>query len=549
MTIRAKHIHYTGPLTRIAQATIRLIPTRQEFKALCDCFKPPRNCRSCLCVWWRTLSLDCRRFLSNLMIGFFVVGLLAIFHNAPVLKQSEDAAMDWGIQMRKGEIPIRSRIPLGWIDIDDKTYLKISEPLYLPRDKLAKLIDFALRSKPRIVVMDVEFAQRNLKTEVDQPIIDELSEYAEKCKDKPLLSSEECPPVLLLASLRSSFEHYMPEQRCSKPDAIAIAVPPKFQYLSIQRCSRLDKLVADSPHLFWASPLFEKDIDQLIRRWRMLEVVVRESDGRMAVLPSIQLLVSALLDEKEVAWNKMKMGFSDNTLEKCAYPDGRTSKKDSLDHQEALVRCSIYLWKSYYSTAEAEEEYLSSGRVEQRIHYTIPWQADAPNDSASTIPMVTIKGKERLLLSRIPAYSVLSNTKVKPEEADLRGRVVFIGGSFGDSRDIHATPLGQMPGVLILINALHSLLEHEVSHEIGPLYKLVIEIVLITMLSIAYSLLDSFWSQVVTFLAVYVIWGGLSIYLFNFGLWLDFAIPLAAIQFYDLSLDLKESLMARHHKT
>lgn len=42
----------------------------------------------------------------------------------------------------------------------------------------------------------------------------------------------------------------------------------------------------------------------------------------------------------------------------------------------------------------------------------------------------------------------------------LAGRVVGIGASFAESRDRHLTPLGEIPGALVLINAMQSLYRH-----------------------------------------------------------------------------------------
>jgi len=37
---------------------------------------------------------------------------------------------------------------------------------------------------------------------------------------------------------------------------------------------------------------------------------------------------------------------------------------------------------------------------------------------------------------------------------------MVIGASFAESRDRHLTPLGEMPGTLVLINAIQSLYQH-----------------------------------------------------------------------------------------
>jgi hypothetical protein len=46
----------------------------------------------------------------------------------------------------------------------------------------------------------------------------------------------------------------------------------------------------------------------------------------------------------------------------------------------------------------------------------------------------------------------------------VRGRVVVIGASFEDSRDLHETPVGTLPGALVMLDAIKSL------NQFGPLH-------------------------------------------------------------------------------
>ena len=130
-------------LRHIVSKVRQIIPTLQEFRDLGECFKHPRE----ISQWWSRLSRDRRRFFLNLIIGLVILFLLQIFHNAPVLRESEDAAMDWVMRMRKCTVSNEPTFPFGWIDIDDETYRDWKEPLYMPREKLAKLIEFAVEER------------------------------------------------------------------------------------------------------------------------------------------------------------------------------------------------------------------------------------------------------------------------------------------------------------------------------------------------------------------------------------------------------------------
>jgi hypothetical protein len=153
------------------------------------------------------------------------------------------------------------------------------------------------------------------------------------------------------------------------------------------------------------------------------------------------------------------------TLQSCLDSMVLKGYKTTVERSDSDDECPVVLWDAFAQQDNKEhsrkELSLSWDRVGRRILYTIPWQGEAPGASGGTIPVVkTLKKKERLLVSRVSALSALSASDREGQHgsADFQGRVVFIGGSFRDSRDIHASPLGAMPGVLVLMNALHSLL-------------------------------------------------------------------------------------------
>lgn len=490
-------------LRHIVSKVRQIIPTLQEFRDLGECFKHPRK----IIQWWSRLSTDRRHFFLNLMIGLGILFLLQIFHNAPVLRQSEDIAMDWVMRMRKCTVFNEPTIPFGWIDIDDETYRDWKEPLYVPREKLADLIRFALESEPKMIVVDVDLAQRSGDGTLEKPIEDVLKDWYEgECRGKPLFSGR-CPPLILVASLR-----------------------PYKKGLLEKRPSKLDGLVNESEHIFWASPLFDQDWDQVIRRWRIWEPVwLNKVDDRPTAMPSIQLLAATLLTSCKKEMNDLQ-----NCLDSLVLKGYNTMAGQPVSNDEKP--CTVTLWKQeeMESIRESQTLSLSWDRLGRRILYSIPWQAEG--SSGMTIPTVrTTEDQKRLLLTRISALKVRNKQRLP----DLQGRVVFIGGSFRDSRDIYPSPLGEMPGVLILINSLNSLLQQK-AH--GPHFSIIIilEIFLIVLLTIAFSVWDSFWGMIVANLTIIVFLVPVSVWLFGYGLWLDFALPLAAIQIHQLAADYNE---------
>jgi CHASE2 domain-containing sensor protein len=122
----------------------------------------------------------------------------------------------------------------------------------------------------------------------------------------------------------------------------------------------------------------------------------------------------------------------------------------------------------------------------------------------------------------------------------LKDQVVVIGASFKESRDIYATPIGQMPGAMVIVNAINSLYEH------GPIKKpelywiIPIEIVLIAIMSVAFAWFDSFLAMLISSITVIMIMLPLSFYLFKYGVWLNFVIPLFIVDLYEIYTSFEE---------
>ena len=105
-------------------------------------------------------------------------------------------------------------------------------------------------------------------------------------------------------------------------------------------------------------------------------------------------------------------------------------------------------------------------RKEFRIVYTLPWNhTDAPPIFEDGAP----------LLTRVSAKLFEDESTRVPSE--WTNRIVIIGGSFAAAQDIHQTPIGPMPGAMIIANAIHSLQGFDVVSEAGPLHKFAIAVI------------------------------------------------------------------------
>jgi CHASE2 domain-containing sensor protein len=124
----------------------------------------------------------------------------------------------------------------------------------------------------------------------------------------------------------------------------------------------------------------------------------------------------------------------------------------------------------------------------------------------------------------ISALDLLAETKPV-----LRDHIVFIGQTFAENRDMHVTPLGVMPGAVVLMNAVDSMVRHRVVEKPHPALVWSLTAVLLVLVA---GFNAKFSVNVAGALCTAVLICALlplSYWLFKYGVWLDFALPLLAV--------------------
>jgi hypothetical protein len=241
----------------------------------------------------------------------------------------------------------------------------------------------------------------------------------------------------------------------------------------------------------WAQPLFRATLwDGVIRHWHLVKFGCL--NGRLVLVPATQLIAAALLSAGDVSSINQFADLNTVRMENCNRSD---NAGNAITFGDAGSRSEIF-------SPEAE--------LGQRLIYTIPWKSPAPD--LITVPAQLITESPHNL-----AGDLITN------------RVVIIGASFADSRDIHRTPIGEMPGALIIANAIKSLTHYGQVRPPPALSHWVEKLFLILVAAWAFSRLTSL---IAVFVAGAIIIGALvpiSFYFFKYGLWVDFAVPLFAM--------------------
>ena len=433
--------------------------------------------------------------MRGIMVGIAIALITNVFHEADVFRKAEDAGFDWMIQMYRG-VPRLAKTyahPVTFLDIDERSYRHWGEPLSIPRDKIIKLIRYAVDGRASVIIVDVELSRPSGEHD------NELREYLKNVSEKIPTP----PDILLARGLRfpSEVDHGLMEQR------------PSF----------LDDVVAENTYLHWAAPLYELEDDAVIRRWRLWEATCFDSvsSGKRTVvgLPSFQLLAASLLKDNNAA-SILKTAFLLDSPDSCNKP----AKQKIRDSDSALT-----LGGFRFS--------LENSDIGRRILYSIPrrlrdgemyptifWQGD------SSYPSFSVK----------PAVVVTDGAIHSPP--DLTGHVVIIGASYADSRDTYATPLGAMPGSMIVANSFLSLFQNGEVHQLAWWWRLFFEALIISTAAYIFARLKGFIAKLTASIATLLVLLPASFYLFKSGVWLDFAIPLAAVEFHAMFGDIEDKL-------
>lgn len=466
----------------------------------------------------------CHHLTVDLSIGMTIALIMLYFHYQPFLLNMEDQGMDWVMKVRQKQIPSpgEKKIPAFIaLDIDDKTQEKWGEPLFTPRNRLKDLIEVAVKGEARLIIVDIDLS-RETPTEglqlpnglerhpYDQELLNYLQDYVTTCKSNP-----KCPLIILARS----FYLDSPENLIMKP-----------------RIGFLEKnLKQPEPYIQWASALFYGSDDHVIRRWSLWQPTCSKQEtgtgSEKGITPSIQLLAASLIRNdstpqktQELLSNKLNVFMPQNCkMSEYNLPDG-------------------------YEVILFDKLTINTDRkgIHQRIMYSMPWL-----ESGKSLPYYIYRsensgtsGNNSPLLEILPAYPFAPPSSFSVEELKqlLKEKVVVIGGSYLDGSDVHKTPLGNMPGYMVIINAIYSLLQYEQIKTFPTWAKLLVEALLIACMSFMLVCFHSLWGMVFAGVIVIFILLPSSIALFAYGIWLDFALPLLAVllhQFHHLHKELK----------
>lgn len=440
-----------------------------------------------------------RRFTINMMVGLGIVLLLFIFQDKPFLTGIEDEGIDKLMQIRQKIIPSLANKeipPFVLLDIDEDTHKAWGTPMFTPRDRLLNLMKAAVQAKARLIIVDIDLSQAIPMDGLiectplqrhpdDQALYEYFNNYAANCASQKI-----CSPIILVRVFQSTSTS-----------------------ISVARSSFLDNAVEQStPYVQWASALFHHNYyDRMVRHWWLWQPAYLEQQP--TVIPSIQLLAAALIRN-----GISQQEHFEQTLK-------------AFQPQDYLGTPTTHLPPTQIQIGNLT---VSSGLqgIRQRVMYSMPWLPHKPNltqeENQSRLPYVVRDKIGEIILSILPARLYASSPPTASLEP-LEGSIVIIGGSYKGGRDIHWTPLEEMPGALILINAIHTLLEYGEIQPLPSWIKALTYLILVIFMSFILARFGYSQGSLILGLLVILILIPASLFLFNYGIWLDFMLPLAVV--------------------
>jgi CHASE2 domain-containing sensor protein len=398
-------------------------------------------------VSWRTLKGRhpiLFELTLSITFGVLIEFFLSFMPPLSIVRHVGDNIADWMIQVHEG---ITNNIPTSpafvFIDIDDATFKAWGSPLVMPRANIAILLERVARSEPLAIILDVDLA------------------YSDRTDGKTLkhfLGNYEhgWPPLLLVRDLIDDPEGGLPQ-------------PRKTDY---------DDAIVSKDNIAFASPLFERDSDGKVRRWRLFAEAC--DGGAPIVVPSMHLAAAMIARQSIYA---APPGDKDTPLKRMTKDLAGLTPANCTDVNGVRVG-------ALSSSPFAPPIRIENDDVSQRVIYRIAWKPHAiglgpvvDRPGGGEAQLVTVRP------ARLAVPADINAALPRSPLPGLEGRIVVVGGSFESGGDRYDTPLGVMPGSLMIINAVEALAQNGTPREFPPLMRIVISLFVIVVASLLTSFL------------------------------------------------------------
>ena len=266
-----------------------------------------------------------RNLKIGVVVGLLFVLVVVLFQELRVIRQNPDWAVDAIMPYLAGVVqhPTWAK-PFVFIAVDEESYRTWKEPWFTPRDKIAQIIETIAdeHNPPLAIVVDIDLSRASDEAflrEYENPdsigrvgpssrgatgegaACDSLTNGNDKKLCQAIIDAAgKQIPVVLARNFNVGFRdpHSVGPLRPRASFLDPILGTAQRSSSSATGATAPPWVSTRSPRVFWGSPLFDRDSDLTIRRWRLWERAC--VNDVIAAVPSVQLLVAALVQPVRV---------------------------------------------------------------------------------------------------------------------------------------------------------------------------------------------------------------------------------------------------------
>ena len=364
------------------------------------------------------------------------------FTGAVEVAASSDLAMRQSALLRGS---LQGTVPVAVVDIDDDAMRAWGAGTLTPRARIASIIGQLAKTRAAAVVVDIDLT--------------DPYDHSSSRPDPELARAIETYPASgprLLLTRPTSHQPVVDGACGSETDArqCPATLPPSPYELDLPPVERMPPaLVAGATpnaNVAWVTASFLVDDDGLLRRWRLWEVDCHGTVGQ--AVASAALYLEALRDDASGAKGLLRTYLQGKIAQQCF---GR-----AVPPQDPWPK---------NQPSFGDIPYLFGPSDTRRADQLRPFfNADS---GAAGPPVETTRGF---------SYLRISATSVEAGDASpdiFAGRIVLVGSTHRWSGDTQLTPLGPMPGVVVVANAIAGYVQIANSYEMSWLLQRLLEVI------------------------------------------------------------------------
>lgn len=437
--------------------------------------------------FWHDRTLRAH-FLVNVLVGIVIAIIFALTTTSQWGEGLLNTAFDLLVRYEHGvaKDPSPETNRLFFVEITPDEYQRLGEPLITPRYRVAELLETAWKSNASVVTLDILL-------------------------DRPDTAAPDGD-----TALRNLLERML-----QKNSRTQIIFPVRIGSDGIIRSHLYEDLfnrtTADGRHIFHrAVPTVLASEGDLQNRFWGLYQIGRDQHGGERVIWNLPLMASALLEGYGQRLNQLA-----STLLHDAHAVGQhTSHGHVLKLREGHIEVPSLILR--------EDKLLTAGEAHglpytQRIRFMLSPDTRSRRDADKFRPDLAIP--------------------------DLAGKVVVIGNGSPETGDILATPVGRMPGMYVIGNAINTIITGRMPVHMNTWLHYGIEALVIVFAAWLFLHFHSMLAQNLASLVFIILFVPLSWLLYKeWGIFFNFIIPVVGMRLHKVADSIETLIASRGRK-